>query len=290
MPHEIASFIMKQQKTEIERPWSFLHVSMKPEQQIGVHQRKTWELSYVIRGSGERILDGNHAAFVEHDLVLVAPNIEHGWLFDPQKIDEHGMIECVTLQWTAELLSQFELLFPSWGKIKEHFLAIRQCAVFDAEHAHCLVEKLQQLDSIDEERFPIVFLDLLLAILEQIPTSQQIERSTNLDRTELRLRQVETYTSCNYARNITLSDIAQHVGMTRSSFCSFFSRETGESYMTYLNRYRLKVARGLLEQSDYNVSTICWQCGFNDLGYFGRLFRKEFGVSPSEFRRQGFLP
>lgn len=290
MQHEIAFFDMKQQKTEIERPWSFLHVRMKPEQQIGVHQRKTWELSYVIRGCGERILDGNHSTFAEHDLVLVAPNIEHGWHFDPQQTDEQGMIECITLQWTTELLSQIELLFPSWGKIKESFLAIEQCSVFDAESSHCLVEKLLQLDSMDEERFPMVFLDLLLAILEQIPTSQQIERSTNHDRTEQRLRQVETYTSCNYARNIPLSDIAQHVGMNRSSFCSFFSRETGESYMTYLNRYRLKVARGLLEQSEYNVSTICWQCGFNDLGYFGRLFRKEFGVSPSEFRRQGFLP
>lgn len=77
----------------------------------------------------------------------------------------------------------------------------------------------------------------------------------------------------------------QHVGMNRSAFCTFFRREMGESYMAYLNRYRLKIARQMIEQTDNNISSICWRCGFNDLGYFDRVFRSEFGISPSECRR-----
>lgn len=277
--------IMKRQETEIERMWSFLHVKVSPHQQIGVHQRDTWELSYVIQGRGERVLAGNRSPFVEHDLVLVAPNIEHGWMFDPQDTDEEGMIECITLQWTPEFLSHAELMFPSWAEVKERFLSIRQCAVFDAGRSGSIVDRLMQLDRADAVHTPMLLLDLLLGVLDQLPESQYIERRSRPNLSELRLRQVEIYTSCNYARHISLADVAQHVGMNRSSFCTFFSRETGESYMTYLNRYRLNVAHQLLAQCADTVSSICWQCGFNDLGYFDRLFRREFGVSPSEARK-----
>lgn len=276
---------MEKQEYEIDRLWTFLHVKIGPQEQIGVHQRNTWELSYVIKGQGERILDGTRATFAEHDLVLVTPNVEHGWMFDPDHTDAEGNIECITVQWTAEMLSHLELLFPAWATIKEKFLSIRQCAVFDAAKSHALVEKLLRLDQCDGIQFPIIFLDLLLSILHELSSAQYIEKPTRLSIAEQRLRQIDIYTSCNYARNITLTDVAKHVGMNRSSFCSFFKRETGQTYLTYLNSYRLKVARQLIEQRDESISAICWQCGFNDLGYFDRLFRREFGISPSEIKK-----
>lgn len=276
---------MKQQESEIDRPWTFQHVKIRPQEQIGVHQRDTWELSYVIKGQGERILDETRAPFAEQDLVLVAPNVEHGWMFDPQHTDADGLIECITVQWTSELLSHLELLFPAWTTIKEEFLSIRQCAVFDADKSHSLVEKLLQLDQSDDTRLPITLLDLILSILNEITSAQYVEKPTKVSIAEQRLRQIDIYTSCNYARNISLVDVARHIGMNRSSFCSFFKRETGQTYLTYLNSYRLKVARQLIEQRDESISSICWQCGFNDLGYFDRLFRREFGISPSDIRK-----
>lgn len=263
---------------------AFQHVKIRPQEQIGVHQRNTWELSYVIKGQGERILDETRASFAEHDLVLVAPNVEHGWIFDPNHTDAEGNIECITVQWTAEMLSQLSRLFPAWEEVKEQILAINQCAVFDAARSNALVDKLMRLDQCDDIHFPMVFLDLILSILHEITSAQFIEKLARLSIAEQRLRQIDIYTSCNYARNISLTDVAQHVGMNRSSFCSFFKRETGQTYLTYLNSYRLKVARQLIEQREESISAICWQCGFNDLGYFDRLFRREFGIPPSAIR------
>lgn len=275
---------MKLQEPEIDRLWTFQHVKIRPQEQIGVHQRNTWELSYVIKGQGERILDETRASFAEHDLVLVAPNVEHGWIFDPNHTDAEGNIECITVQWTAEMLSQLSRLFPAWEEVKEQILAINQCAVFDAARSNALVDKLMRLDQCDDIHFPMVFLDLILSILHEITSAQFIEKLARLSIAEQRLRQIDIYTSCNYARNISLTDVAQHVGMNRSSFCSFFKRETGQTYLTYLNSYRLKVARQLIEQREESISAICWQCGFNDLGYFDRLFRREFGIPPSAIR------
>ena len=275
---------MKRQEPEIDRLWTFQHVKILPQEQIGVHQRNTWELSYVIKGQGERILDGNLAPFAEHDLVLVAPNVEHGWLFDSRHTDADGNIECITVQWTADMLSHLARLFPAWEEVKARLLAINQCAVFDAAKSNVLIDKFLRLDQCDDIQLPIALLDLIQTILSEITSAQYVEKPTKLSIAEQRLRQIDIYTSCNYARNISLTDVARHVGMNRSSFCSFFKRETGQTYLSYLNSYRLKVARQLIERRDESISTICWQCGFNDLGYFDRLFRREFGISPSEVK------
>ena len=276
---------MMQKNEKIERLWRLDHVKIKPNEQIGTHARNEWELSYVIKGQGERVLDGHKARFQEEDLVLVVPNAEHGWSFEPDSADSDGNIECISLQWSSELFSQLELLFPKWSSVKRRYLSIDQCAVFDVKSSQTLVQKLLLLDRCEQEKLPILMLDLFLDILKELPLASSIEKRESQSIAEKRLKQVEIFTSCNYSRHITLSDVAKHVGMNRSAFCTFFRRETGESYMTYLNRHRLKVARQMIEKNDSNISSVCWACGFNDLGYFDRLFRREFAISPTESRR-----
>ena len=73
--------------------------------------------------------------------------------------------------------------------------------------------------------------------------------------------------------------------MNRSAFCTFFKKQTGKTYVSFLNEYRLKVAYHLLTNTDCNISNVCWQCGFNDLAYFDKLFKKAFSISPTEIKR-----
>lgn len=273
---------MKHQNVRTERLWNFDHVWIRPHEQIGIHQRNEWELSYIITGRGERVLDGERGEFREEDLVLVVPNAEHGWIFDPGTTDANGNIECLSLQWSSDMFSYLEQLFPNWTSVKSRYLSLTQCAVFDSKRSQPIIQKLLLLDRCEQERFPIVMLDLFLTILKGMTSASCVEKKQGLSTAERRLKQIEIYTSCNYARHISLADVAQYVGMNRSAFCTFFSRETGESYMTYLNRHRLKVARQMIEKDESSISSICWQCGFNDLSYFDRLFRREFGISPTE--------
>lgn len=275
---------MEEDKNTKDLLWTYHHVKIKPHEQIGIHNQNTWELSYIIKGQGERVIDGETASFSEKDLVLVVPKAEHGWIFDPEITDADGNIECISLRWSSELFSHLEMLFPAWTEVKNQLLAISQCAVFDTKQSSEIVDKLLLLDQCGEEQFPIYLLDLFLSILKGIQSASRIKKKLSI--ADTRLKQIEIYTSCNFSRSITLSDVSQHVGMNRSAFCTFFRRETGESYMTYLKRYRLNFARQLIEHTGNSISSICWQCGFNDLGYFDRIFRNEFGFSPTDCRKQ----
>lgn len=89
---------------------------------------------------------------------------------------------------------------------------------------------------------------------------------------------------CNARREISLDDVARHVGMNRASFCVFFKKATGKTFVNYLNEYRIELACKLLEEKKMAVSEICYQAGFNNVPYFNRVFKKLKGVAPTEYK------
>lgn len=111
-----------------------------------------------------------------------------------------------------------------------------------------------------------------------------IGRPVRIERDIRRIREVATYVMANYSHRITLDEIASHMGMNRSAFCSFFKRNKGMTFSQFLTLYRLETACGLLRDSRKQVSEICFATGFNDLPHFNRVFKKRYGLSPSRFR------
>lgn len=106
-------------------------------------------------------------------------------------------------------------------------------------------------------------------------------KDTRADETDIRLERIRTYVSCNYSRHISIEEIARYIGMNRAAFCRFFRRHTGKTFTGFVNEYRISLARRMLEKKGCSVSEACYACGFNDLSYFCRSFRKSTGRCPS---------
>ena len=88
----------------------------------------------------------------------------------------------------------------------------------------------------------------------------------------------------NYHRKITLGEVADHIAMNKNAFCLFFKKSVNEPFTVYLNRFRLQMAVTLLNRTDQNISEIAYAVGFADIPYFNRCFKKEYGISPAEYR------
>lgn len=95
------------------------------------------------------------------------------------------------------------------------------------------------------------------------------------------------FLKCHYRENISLSDIAGAVHMTEGYLGRLFREYTGLSPMAYLNKLRLEKAAELLASTDMNVTETSEKCGFGDPNYFARLFKKSFGKTPSQFKKEG---
>ena len=97
-------------------------------------------------------------------------------------------------------------------------------------------------------------------------------------------RQGAVFIQQNYSRSVTVEQIARQTGVSRSYLYRAFQTAFGCSPSEYLTRYRIQRAAQLLRHSALPVGTVATSAGLEDPFYFSRVFRREMGVSPTEYR------
>jgi AraC-like DNA-binding protein len=99
-----------------------------------------------------------------------------------------------------------------------------------------------------------------------------------------RVRKVEEEIARNYNKQIYLKDLADMVGMTPTAFSRFFKIRTGRTLSDYIIDIRMGHAARMLVDTTMTMSEICYECGFNNISNFNRIFKKRKGCCPKEFR------
>ncbi len=107
----------------------------------------------------------------------------------------------------------------------------------------------------------------------------------NMDKRVEDIKTALTYIKDNYQEKIYISHLAEQVSLNEQYFSRLFKKVIGHSPMEYINEYRVKQARRLLEKTDLLVTEICLECGYNNLGNFLREFRKYTGTTPLQYRK-----
>ena len=87
----------------------------------------------------------------------------------------------------------------------------------------------------------------------------------------------------HFSEPVTLEQIAAQAEMSPRYFCRFFQELTHRSPIEYLNYYRIEQAGDRLLHSALSVTEIAYNCGFNDLSYFIRVFKRLKGVTPKKY-------
>ncbi len=88
----------------------------------------------------------------------------------------------------------------------------------------------------------------------------------------------------NYKNDISLDDISQMVGISAYYFSKLFKNETGTNFIDYLTNLRISKAKELLDLGRLSVKEIGMEVGYPDPNYFSRIFKKNVGKSPSEYK------
>jgi AraC-like DNA-binding protein len=113
-----------------------------------------------------------------------------------------------------------------------------------------------------------------------------LSRSKRLGTETQRLvRRAMAYIHAHYAEPITRQEIARYVAVSEEYLSTCFHHETGVTLVGYLNRYRLKHAKALLELGEKSITEVALKVGFSSPSYFSRVFRQEVGIPPSAYQR-----
>ncbi len=104
-------------------------------------------------------------------------------------------------------------------------------------------------------------------------------------RYDKRLMKARDYIERNYEQNLTMDEIAAHVGLSKGFLCKLFSQQLSVTFTNYVNELRIKKSIPMLLDTKQKINEIACQCGFNSDRYYNRTFRKVKGITPGEFRR-----
>lgn len=107
---------------------------------------------------------------------------------------------------------------------------------------------------------------------------------------QVRAKQMMVFLQTHFREKLTLDQVAGAANVSRNTCLTCFRRVLGMSPMEYLISYRLEQAAHLLLTSDQPVSQVAEACGLGDASYFGKLFRRKTGLSPTQYRRQQEAP
>ena len=100
------------------------------------------------------------------------------------------------------------------------------------------------------------------------------------------VKQASAFIQQNYTRSFSLEELAETIGVSKSYLSRIFKMNAGISVWAYLNRYRIQKAKALLLLSNESITTIASSVGYEDAGYFGRVFHEITGLTPRAFRQQ----
>jgi len=260
-------------------------VHLLPSEQIGLHSQDGWELSYIIKGSGTRLIGDTSEPFGEGEVVLIPPGIPHCWYFDGKDVDNRGRIFNITVRFFDSFLKTCKNSFPEFEGTIDHIESVTSAVKLSRVKTEKIIPLLERMREESPEKRLISFLSILSEIASK-GNDRIVGSHTPVNLIQKRLSDVRIYVICNASREFSLEEVASHIGMNKSAFCTFFKKASGQTFVEYLNDYRVKMACKLLCDGNMAVSDACFQAGFNSVPYFNRVFKKATGLPPKEYRRR----
>ena len=252
-----------------------------------LHHHEEFELNLVINAGNAKRIVGDHIEEIgDIELVLVGPNVQHGWFTHKCKSRE---IKEITVQFHRELFDDKFLQRKQMSFIRNLFEKSNRGILFSAETTKAITPRLIGL--VQKHGFDSVL--ELMSVLHDLSVSRNMRLLSDAGFTNAengfsynsrRVDKVMEYINRHFDKELTLSETAKIAAMTEVAFSRFFKNKTGKTFIDTLNEIRLGHASRMLIDTSYNITEVAYKCGFNNMSNFNRIFKKKKNCTPKEFR------
>jgi len=259
---------------------------VKKEFDFPLHFHEEYELNLIMNGSGAKRIVGDHIHVIDDlELVLVGPNLPHAWFTHECKSEA---ITELTIQWHRDLFDEKLLRRNQLSFIRNMFEKSSMGISFTKETIQSVLPRilsLSQRSGFDSVIDLINLLHDLSASRSLITLSDTtFVNNPSFNYNSRRLEKVFEFMNNNYHKNVSLKDVSILINMTEESFSRFIKKRTGNTFINSINEIRLGHASRMLIDTTHSISEISYQCGFNNISNFNRLFKKKKNCTPKEFR------
>lgn len=196
-----------------------------------------------------------HAGLWEAVLPLMDGNVIIGYLMIGQSIVDDGKTK--EEKW-KELRARLEAYHIDFEALEK-----------------CFMEKA----AVTEE-----FLSSAAKIMETCANHLYLTQSIKLEEEDL-AKKIEEYISLHLRENLTVAGICEEFGLGRTKMYQYVGHSFGEGMAREIRRIRMREARRLLDETDIKISEVAARSGYPDYNYFTKIFKKEYGMTPRDYRK-----
>jgi len=252
-----------------------------------IHSHEVYELNFVERAKGvKRIVGDSSEVIGDYDLVLItSPDLEHVWEQHECKSDD---IREVTIQFDFNMTNENIFGRNPFMSMRKMMTEAKKGLCFPLSAIMKVYTQLDTLSQVKDGFYAVMQFMTILYELSKCDGARTLASSSFakiiVEDDSRRILKVKNYISKNYMDEIRLSTLADMAGMSPSAFSRFFKLHTGRNLSEYIIDIRLGYASRMLVDTARSISEISFDCGFNNLSNFNRIFKKKKECSPSEFR------
>ena len=252
-----------------------------------IHNHEVFELNFVEHAAGVRRIVGDSSEVIgEYDLVLItSPDLEHVWEQNTCNSDD---IHEITIQFDLGMSEDSLFGRNPFISLRKMMNEARKGIAFPMSAIMKVYKELVSLSTVKDGFYAVMqFMSILYELsrcegVRTLASSSYAKIAVEDD--SRRILKVKSFIAQNYMDELRLKQLADIAGMSSSAFSRFFKLHTGRNLSEYIIDIRLGYAARLLVDTSRSISEISFECGFNNLSNFNRIFKRKKGCSPSEFR------
>lgn len=272
----------KQQGT-FDFPIAFYHIDENnPHYQMPYHWHPEYEIIRILEGSFQLTIDGHLLTAQKNDILFIEGGTLHGG------IPEGCIYECLVFDMRL-LVSNNKLCNRHIQQLIRHETTISLKLPHKPDILSKTIDKLflsmyekkPGYEFITQGAFYNLFGIILESnLLQTNDTTHPTAASVQINR----IKDVLNYIEDHYSEQISLEDMSKVAGLSPRYFCRYFRKMTQNTPMEYLNYFRIECACEQLSDMQLSITEVALNCGFNDISYFIKAFRKAKGTTPKQYK------
>ncbi len=245
------------------------------------HYHPELELTLITKGQGTRFVGNSILPFYHYDLVLVGENVPHHWV--SHKNEDGTSQQAYVFQFPKNIFKSLNECDALKALFKEAEMGIQFTNPSDE-----IIETIMGFGSLNK----ILQVGGLMCILSMLHADNDRKQLSSIayvssswsNSNQQKVNETISFILEHLDQKLTVNTLAEHTAMVPQSFCRWFKKASGHSFVSFLNAARIENACQLLLTTEMPIQQIAFDSGFESLSHFNRTFKSAKGRCPRDFK------
>jgi AraC-like DNA-binding protein len=270
-----------------------IHVKQvsKPYLDTPFHFHNAYELVWVQKGSGHRIVGDHIENFDQDDLIMMGPDLPHVW-YNGKDYYEAGstqVVNATVVYFRPDWLTETTINSAELTRLRDLLKDLKRGIKISGAGKPQIITYLRQLSAASSLEKIIALLSMLNLLCQpgeyECLSSIGYVNSHN-QKDVSKIDSVYQYIMMHYTDKILLEDIARIANITPTAFCKYFKKRTQKTFANFVNEVRIGYACKLLCNDTETITEIAYKSGFYNPTNFNKNFKLFVKMSPGEYRNK----